>query len=93
MFLYPLLTLKCTVGLVFIVNGALQVFMYVCMYVCTWQRGRGSWGGGSEPPDGNDDGKKKQRSGILAIALSAAHMSQTRAAKLLTISEVAADWH
>ena len=33
MFLYPLLTLKCTVGLVFIVNGALQVFMYVCMYV------------------------------------------------------------
>jgi len=38
MFLYPLLTLKCTVGLVFIVNGALQVFyvcMYVCMYVCS----------------------------------------------------------
>jgi len=27
--------LKCTVGLVFIVNGALQVFMYVCMYVCS----------------------------------------------------------
>ena len=27
--------LKCTVGLVFIVNGALQVLcMYVCMYVC-----------------------------------------------------------
>ena len=33
MLLYPVLTLKCTVGLVFIVNGALQVFMYVCMYV------------------------------------------------------------
>ena len=40
-FLYPLLTLKCTVGLVFIVNGALQVFyvcMYVCMYVNAWYR-------------------------------------------------------
>jgi len=36
MLLYPVLTLKCTVGLVFIVNGALQVFMYVCMYVCMY---------------------------------------------------------
>ena len=36
MSLYPVLTLKCTVGLVFIVNGALQVFMYVCMYVCMY---------------------------------------------------------
>jgi len=30
------LTLKCTVGLVFIVNGALQDIMYVCMYVCMY---------------------------------------------------------
>jgi len=32
MLFYSVLTLKCTVGLVFIVNGAIQVFMYVCMY-------------------------------------------------------------
>jgi len=31
------LTLKCTVGLVFIINGALQYLcMYVCMYVCIY---------------------------------------------------------
>jgi len=30
------LTLKCTVGLVFIVNGALQVLCRLCMYACIY---------------------------------------------------------